>query len=188
MMKRMTGAAMLAVMALAVCIALVAGASSALAADAFKMGVIDPQEVLEKSKAGKRSLDALKEYARTRQKVLSTDEEELKALEAKLKEQAPKASDQDKRAMEEQFRAKIQHYQKQAQEFNQDLQSKQKEIVDDYMKRIAVATKAVAERNGYSLVVDKGSEQTLRIVIYSKDAIDVTDQVIKEFDKLNPVK
>ncbi|MDE3119421.1 MAG: OmpH family outer membrane protein, partial [Nitrospirota bacterium] len=150
--------------------------------------VIDPQEVLEKSKAGKRSLDALKEYARTRQKVLSTDEEELKSLEAKLKEQAPKASDQDKRAMEEQFRAKIQHYQKQAQEFDQDLQSKQKEIVDDYMKRIAVATKAVAERNGYSLVVDKGSEQTLRIVIYNKETIDVTDQVIKEFDKLNPVK
>lgn len=188
MMKRMTGAAMLAVMALAVYIALVAGAPSALAADAFKMGVIDPQEVLEKSKAGKRSLDALKEYARTRQKVLSTDEEELKGLEAKLKEQAPKASDQEKRAMEEQFRAKIQHYQKQAQEFNQDLQGKQKEMVDDYMKRIAVATKAVAERNGYSLVVDKGSEQTLRIVIYNKDTIDVTDQVIKEFDKLNPVK
>ncbi len=188
MMKRMTGAVMLAVVALAVCITLVAGTPPALAADAFKMGVIDPQEVLEKSKAGKRSLDALKEYARTRQKVLSTDEEELKGLEAKLKEQAPKASDQDKRAMEEQFRAKIQHYQKQAQEFNQDLQSKQKEIVDDYMKRIAVATKAVAERNGYSLVVDKGSEQTLRIVIYSKDAIDVTEQVIKEFDKLNPVK
>ncbi|MFM8550924.1 MAG: OmpH family outer membrane protein [Nitrospiraceae bacterium] len=188
MMKRTTGVAILAVVALAFCIALAAGASSATAADAFKMGVIDPQEVLEKSKSGKRSLEALKEYARTRQKVLTTDEEELKAFEGKLKEQGSKVTEQEKRAMEEQFRTKIQHYQKQAQEFNQDLQGKQKELVDDYMKKIAVATKAVAERGGFSVIVDKGSEQTLRIVIFYKDAIDVTDQVTKEFDKLNPVK
>ncbi len=186
MVKRTAGLAMLALAA--VFVLMVMGASSALATDAFKMGVIDPQEVLEKSKAGKRSLDALKEYARTRQKVLSTDEEELKAFENKMKEQAPKLSDQEKQAMEGQFRAKIQHYQKQAQEFNQDLSGKQKEMVDDYMKRIAVATRAVAERGGFSVIVDKGSEQTLRIVIYNKDTIDVTDQVTKEFDKLNPVK
>lgn len=188
MTKRTAGTALLALTTIVLCTVMVMVASPGLAADAFKMGVLDPQEVLEKSKAGKRSLDALKEYARTRQKVLATDEEELKTFENKMKEQASKASDQEKRAMEEQFRTKIQHYQKQAQEFNQDLGGKQKEMVDDYMKRIAVATKAVAERGGFSLVVDKGSEQTLRIVIYSKDTLDLTDQVIKEFDKLNPVK
>ena len=35
------------------------------------MGVIDPQVVLEKSKAGKRALDGLREYVATRQKLLS---------------------------------------------------------------------------------------------------------------------
>lgn len=188
MTQRAAGSTFLTVAAIFLCAVMVMVASPGLAADAFKLGVIDPQEVLEKSKAGKRSLEALKEYARTRQKVLSTDEEELKAFESKMKEQASKLSDQEKKAMEEQFRAKIQRYQKQAQEFNQDLSGKQKEVVDDYMKRIAVATKAVAERGGFSVVVDKGSEQTLRIVIYNKDTIDLTDQVIKEFDKLNPVK
>ena len=37
--------------------------SLAIAADSFKMGVVDPQTVLEKSKSGKRALDTLKEYA-----------------------------------------------------------------------------------------------------------------------------
>ena len=41
------------------------------AAESFKMGVVDPQSVLEKSKAGKRALDTLKEYASTRQKLLA---------------------------------------------------------------------------------------------------------------------
>jgi outer membrane protein len=53
------------------------------------------------------------------------------------------------------------------------------------MKRIQNATKSVAEKSGVSLVVDKGSDQTIKIVIYNKETIDLTDQVIKEFDRVN---
>lgn len=158
---------------------------SAQASDPFKMGIVDPQAVLEKSKAGKKALDGLKEYVTTRQKLLSGDEEELRRTEKTLKEQLAKLSDTEKKEKEAQFRTKVQEYQKRAQEFNQDLQGKQKELVEDYMKKIASATKTVAEKSGYALVVDKGSEQTVKIVIYSKDTIDLTDQVIKEFDRVN---
>jgi outer membrane protein len=133
------------------------------AADTFKMGVVDPQTVLEKSKSGKRALDTLKEYAATRQKLLASDEEELKNLEKQLK----------------------QDYQRRAQEFNQELGAKQKELVDEYMKKIGIATKSVAEKGGFTLVVDKGSESTLKIVLYHRDTLDLTDQVIKEFDRQN---
>jgi len=151
----------------------------------FKMGVIDPQVVLEKSKAGKRALDGLREYVATRQKLLSRDEEELRNTEKQIKEQASKLTDNEKKEKETSFRAKIQDYQKRAQEFNQELQGKQKELVDDYMKKIAVATQAVADKGGYQLVLDKGSEQTVKIVIFNKDTIDLTEQVIKEFDRTN---
>jgi outer membrane protein len=164
------------------CLAHVLGAH---AAESFKMGVIDPQSVLEKSKAGKKALDGLKEYVSTRQKLLSRDEEELRNTEKTLKEASAKMSDAEKKEKETQFRAKIQDYQKRAQEFNQELQGKQKELVDEYMKKIAAATQTVAEKGGFSLVVDRGSEQTIKIVIYSKDTIDLTDQVIKEFVRVH---
>ncbi len=164
---------------------LISSVSGVCAADAFKMGVIDPQTVLEKSKAGKKALDGLKEYVSTRQKLLSRDEEDLRNTEKTLKESVSKLSEGEKKEKEAQFRTKIQEYQKRAQEFNQELQGKQKELVDDYMKRIATATQTVAEKGGFSIVVDKGSEQTIKIVIYSKDTIDLTDQVIKEFDRVN---
>ena len=158
---------------------------AAQATEAFKMGVVDPQAVLEKSKAGKKALDGLKEYVSTRQKLLSGDEEELRNTEKTLKEQAAKLSDTEKKEKETQFRTKVQEFQKRAHEFNQELQGKQKELVDEYMKKISLATKAVAEKGGFALVVDKGSEQTVKIVIYNKDTIDLTDQVIKEFDRVN---
>ena len=159
--------------------------ASTHAAEVFKMGVVDPQFVLEKSKAGKKALDGLKEYVSTRQKLLARDEEDLRNYEKQLKEQASKLSETEKKDKETQFRTKIQDFQKRAQEFNQELQGKQKELVDDYMKKISAATQTVAEKGGFSLVVDKGSEQTVKIVIYSKDTIDLTEQVIKEFDRTN---
>ncbi|MDH4186188.1 MAG: OmpH family outer membrane protein [Nitrospira sp.] len=164
-------------------ILLLASLPSAQAAEAFKMGVVDPQAVLEKSKAGKKALDGLKEYVSTRQKLLSRDEEELRNTEKTLKDQLAKLSDADKKEKEAKFRAKIQDYQRRAQEFNQELQGKQKELVDEYMKKIGTATQTVAEKGGFALVVDKGSEQTVKIVIYNKDSIDLTDQVISEFDR-----
>jgi outer membrane protein len=158
--------------------------AAGLAAE-FKMGVIDPQAVLEKSKAGKRALEGLREYVATRQKLLSRDEEELRNTEKQLKDQVSKLSDTEKKDKEASFRTKIQDYQKRAQEFNQELQGKQKELVDEYMKKIAAATQTVADKGGFQLVLDKGSEQTVKIVIYNKDTIDLTEQVIKEFDRVN---
>jgi len=166
-------------------ILLLASLPAAQAAEAFKMGVVDPQAVLEKSKAGKKALDGLKEYVSTRQKLLSGDEEDLRNTEKTLKEQIAKLSDAEKKEKETQFRTKVQDYQKRAQTYNQELQGKQKELVDEYMKKIASATQTVAEKSGFALVVDKGSEQTVKIVIYNKDTIDLTDQVIKEFDRAN---
>ena len=155
------------------------------ASDPFKMGVVDPQTVLEKSKAGKRALDGLKEYVTVRQKLLSKDEEDLRNYEKQIKDQLPKMSETEKKEKETQFRTKVQDFQKRAQDFNQELQKKQKELVDEYMKKISAATKTTAEKGGFSLVVDKGSEQTVKIVIYNKDTIDLTEQVIKEFDLTN---
>ncbi len=164
---------------------LLASLPAAQAAEAFKMGVVDPQSVLEKSKAGKKALDGLKEYVSTRQKMLSRDEEDLRNLEKQLKDQESGLSESAKKDKQTAFRAKVQDYQKRAQEFNQELQGKQKELVDDYMKKIGAATQTVAERGGFSIVVDKGSEQTVKIVIYNKDTIDLTEQVIKEFDRVH---
>lgn len=155
------------------------------ASDSFKMGVVDPQTVLEKSKAGKRALDGLKEYVNVRQKLLAKDEEDLRNYEKQIKDQLPKMSETEKKEKSAQFQTKVQDFQKRAQDFNQELQKKQKELVDEYMKKIMAATQTTAEKGGFSLVVDKGSEQTVKIVIYNKDALDLTKQVIEEFDKTN---
>lgn len=185
MLYTRTRMTVLALATLVTCGIVAAFAETGSAAEAFKMGVVDPQAVLEKSTAGRRALDGLKEHATSRQKQLAKDEEELKKLESQLKAQESVQSESQKREKQAQFRTKIQDYQKRVQDFNQELAVKQKELVDEYMKKIQIATKAVADKGGVSLVVDKGSDATIRIVIYNKETIDLTEQVIQEFNKQN---
>lgn len=164
---------------------LVLGLVPRLSAESIKVGVMDPQTVLERTKAGKRALDGIKEFSASRQKIIAADDDQLKQLERELKSQESSLSEVSKREKQEQFRAKLQNYQKRLQDFNREIQVKQKEMAEEYQKKIDEAAAAVAEHNGYAAVIDKGNEATLRIVIYHHDAIDLTDQVVKEFDRRN---
>ncbi len=172
----------LVTMGVLTCFSILWSLSTVWAASSFKVGLIDPQLVIEKSRDGQRALATLKEHASVRQKLLKADEEELK----KLQEQGQNAtnpSDAEKQALQEHFQRKFQEYQKRGQEFQQELAQKQKDMVLEYMKKIEAATKAVAERHGFDLVLDKGSEATLKIAIYSKKGLDITEEVVKEFNR-----
>jgi outer membrane protein len=162
---------------------IVLAATGGAAADRLKVGVISQQEVMEKSKAGKRALDTMKEFAASRQRIIGADDEELKNLEKDLKAQEAALSEATRREKAEQFRTKFENYQKRLGDFNREVQAKQKEMTEEYMKKIDDATSAVAGREGYTAVLDTGSAATLRVVIYANHAVDLTDSVIKEFDR-----
>ena len=172
----------LVTMGVLTCFSMLWSLSPVWAASSFKVGLIDPQLVIEKSRDGQRALATLKEHASVRQKLLKADEEELKKLQEEG-QNAKNPSDAEKQALQEHFQRKFQEYQKRGQEFQQELAQKQKDMVLEYMKKIEAATQAVAERHGFDLVLDKGSEATLKIAIYSKKGLDITDEVVKEFNR-----
>lgn len=164
-------------------VVLVIWAQQAQAVDAQKIGVMDQQAVMERSKAGKSALDEIKQYSATRQKIIDADEQELKDLERTLQESISKLSEADKQEKQEQFRGKVEAYQRRLQEFNREVQQKQRDMVWEYSKRIGEAAQIVAQKEGYVAIFDKGNEALVRIVLYHHPGLDVTDLIVKEFDR-----
>ncbi|MDP3091321.1 MAG: OmpH family outer membrane protein [Nitrospira sp.] len=158
---------------------------AAVAAETFKVGVMDQQAVMEQSKAGKRALEEMKSYSLTRQKIVNADDQELKDMEQSLQDPNSKLSEQAKQEKQEQFRTKLEAYQRRLADFNREVQQKQREMVTEYAKKIAAAAQAVAQKDGYQAILDKGSDAMVRIVLYHQPALDVTDRVVKEFDSQN---
>ena len=161
------------------------GPPQTFAAKGFKVGVVDPQTIIENTKAGKRALATLKEHAQVRQKLIASDEEELKSIQEEL-QNSDSLSDKEKQTKQGLFQRKLQEYQRRGQEFQTELGNKQQAMVNEFLGKIQVVIKAVADRHGFSLVIDKGSGATLKIVLYSRKGLDITNEVIKEFNKKFP--
>ena len=157
--------------------------SPGLSAETFQVAVMDQQVVIAQSKAGKRALEELKAYSVTRQKIINADDQELKDLQQAI--QDGKSTDSVKQEKQGQFQAKLEAYQRRLTDFNREIQQKQREMVAEYSKKVQAAAQAVGEKNGYAAVIDKGSEAVIKIVLYHQPALDVTDQVVKEFDRQN---
>jgi outer membrane protein len=158
-------------------------AASVNASDAIKIAVMDQQAVIERSKVGKAALEEVKTYQATRQKIITADEQELKELEQAIQDPNSKLSEAAKQEKQEQFRSKVEAYQRRLQDFNREIQQKQREMAAEYSKKIADAAQAVAQKEGFVAVLDKGNESMFRIVLYHQPALDVTDLVVKEFDR-----
>ncbi|WP_447979692.1 OmpH family outer membrane protein [Candidatus Nitrospira bockiana] len=165
--------------------AVLATAGAVSAAESYKVGVVDQQAVLERSKAGKRAIESLKEFTAARQRIIAVDDEELKKVEGELKSQDSGLTEQQRREKQEQFRVKFENYQRRLQDFNREIQAKQRELAQEYQKKIEQAAAAVGERMGLAAILDKGNEAAMRIVIYANGSVDVTEQVLKEFDRQN---
>ena len=157
--------------------------SPGLSSEGFSVAVMDQQKVIEYSKAGKRAIDELKAYSTARQKIITADEQELKELQQAM--QDGKLTDSAKQEKQGQLQVKMEAYQRRLADFQREIQQKQREMVTEYSKKIQVAAQAVGEKNGYAAIVDKGIEAAMKIVIYYQPALDLTDQVVKEFDRQN---
>ena len=158
-------------------------AQPAQAADRVKVAMMDQQQVIERSVAGKRALEDLKTYSTTRQKIIDSDDQELKELEKGIQDAT--LSEEVRKEKQEHFRTKLDAYQRRIQDFNREVQEKQRAMVAEYAQKIQAAAAAVAQKEGYIAVIDKGSEATVKIVLYSHPSIDLTDQIVKEFDRQN---
>ncbi len=153
------------------------------AADQIKIAVVDQQAVVGRSVAGKRALETLKEFSTSRQRILASDNEEIQGLEKDLRESPPNLSEAAKRDKQERFRTKYEGYQRRLQDFQREVQTTQKELDDEYQKKIKEVVGDVAQKQGFTAVLDKGSDATLKIVIYAQPAVDLTEAVLKEFDR-----
>ena len=157
--------------------------SPGLSDDTFKVAVINQQMVVEQSKAGKRALEELKAYSMTRQKIINADDQELKELQQAM--QDGKLSDSAKQEKQGQFQVKLEAYQRRLADFNREIQQKQRELVAEFTKKVQAAAQAVGEKTGYTAIIDKGNETAMKIVLFHQPGLDLTDQVVKEFDRQN---
>ncbi len=148
-----------------------------------KVGVVDQTRVLSETNAGKKAKDSLSAFSKNRQALIEMEEKELRRMEEDFGRQASVLSATAKREREEQFRRRMAEYQQKASEMNREVQEKQRDVLEGFREKVELIVGKVSKRLGLQLVMDKGKGGP---TIYSDEGLDITGQVIDEFNHQYP--
>jgi len=147
----------------------------------FKLAYVDVQKAIEKTSMGKKAKEEMKKEADKKNKEL----EKKKSDVDKMREDIEK-----KRSVlaEEAFAKRASELQEEMQRFNQiaakaqaELQKKEAELLEPIVKKMKVVIEKLAKEKSISMVIQ--SNQNAQIVLYAATEFDLTDDLVKAFDK-----
>jgi outer membrane protein len=144
------------------------------------IGVMEPQRVLSETDAGKKAMESLSTFAKSRQALVESEEKELRRMEEDFMKQASVLSANAKKEREEQFRRRMTEYQQKANQMNREVQEKQKEVLEGFRVKIEKVVARLAQQMGLAVVVEKGRGSP---TVYYDASLDITTKVIDEFNK-----
>jgi outer membrane protein len=144
----------------------------ALAARELKVGIIDTQKVLREAKAAKSANEVLQKDLDAKRATLAAKGKEVQ----RLQDEANKATGADKKDKMDKLQDVAKEYKRLDTDLGEDLKKKQVELSQKLITEIRQVVKTVADRESYTLVLEKGA------VVLSDDSFDITDKVIKQYD------
>lgn len=150
--------------------------SAGLAAD--RIGVIDLDLIMDESKAGKEANAILAAFVEERQQALIPIEARLEELAHAL-DNNEKPLDQAERASKEsEFDALYEQYVAMVNQYEAEIEDALQSLRNQLLSDIGVVLQMVGDRGGFTLIVDVAN------VYYYRRTIDLTFEVIREYDEL----
>jgi outer membrane protein len=153
---------------------------SAFAVSQVKVGVVNAQEILQKTKKGVEIQKRLEQLQNKKQLELKTKQEEIKKLEKEVLSPALNQETRQKKTLDLQTKRKnLKRYIEDAQ--NEIQRASQKELVE-LEKAVMPLIDQIGKSKGFTIIFDI----TRPGIVYFDQAIDVTAEVIKAFDAKFP--
>jgi outer membrane protein len=152
------------------------------AGTAFKAGIVDIERCMKESSEGKRITESLKQELDAMQQRYAKAQKELTDLQKEIEKQSLMLSTEAKENKQIEYDKKNRDFSYLSQDLTEEAQTAQQDANQKILKQLYATIQSVAKLQGYDLVLEKSNTGLL----YSSEAIDMTDQIIKEINKTKP--
>ncbi len=143
-----------------------------------KIGVINSQEVLERSVEGKRVIARLTEKDKQNQATLTKLDDEIRQLETRLNTQRLTLSEEALYNMNADLQKKQTDRKRVAEDAVRDFQDLQVKLFNKIQSELIPIIEALGKEKGIDLIFDLAKSGA----VYFNPAIDLTEEVIKRYD------
>jgi outer membrane protein len=160
------------------CLCLCFLSAPALAKD-VKIGVIDLQDVLEKSDPGQKAIDELKGEFKDVKSKLDKKKQAIDELKQQIQKQSLMLSQEAQMDKEMEYRQKVRDFQDLYKSYQQKMKLKEKKLREPIIDELVKVVKDYGQEHGYTVILDKRNSG----VIFNADAVEITNTIIVQLNK-----
>lgn len=151
------------------------GAASARA-ESYKIGVVDPNRVVERSPQYEAAGKALQLEVEERERSLRQQQEQIAVLQGKLERDAALMSESEMQRLQNDIRSRTRKLKYAQDEFQEDLSLRQNELRTKLGKQVQEVVVELAKELGIDLVISEG-------LVYYSPRVDISDLVIERLKR-----
>jgi outer membrane protein len=144
-----------------------------------KIGVVDPQRLLEESPQGKAMLDAMRAEFAPRERTLQAQQQALKAKQDKLQKDSATMTDEQRTRAEKDLRDGAREFERARSEFQDDISARRNEEMSRLQKTLGDEVRTYAKTQNFDVVLSTEG------VVYAAPAYDVTPAVLTALQARN---
>lgn len=152
------------------------------AAENQKIALVSLQKALNMVDDGKKAQDALHKDYELKKKQLDALKTDLEKMNTDLEGQKAVLSQDAMNTKRKDLQAKFLDLQTKAADYERDLRTKASDTTQKILLALRGIVVEMSKQQNYSLVIENSAET----VLYSQDAVDITDQVIAMYNKKKP--
>ncbi len=141
-----------------------------------RLAYVDVQRALNECDAGRRAKVDFQTRVQTLESKLQKEQSQVQALKDELEKKGDLMNPDQRQSLQDQYTAKARDFDRQYKDARDELQQRDNEVTGKIVHDLAQIIRSLGERNGYTMVMEKGS------ILWGAPGIDITDQVIRTYN------
>lgn len=158
---------------------LLAMAAAGTARADVRLVYVDIQRALNECRAGKQAKTDFRTRIERLQSQLQKEQEDVEGLKRQLEQKGALMQPDQRQNLEDDYTKKLRQFQDDYKNSRDELQQRDNEVTGAIVRDLATVVRKLGEKNGYTMVMEKGS------LLWAVPGIDITDEVIRAYDAMN---
>jgi len=154
-------------------------AMPSLGADVAKIGIVDFQKILETSRAGKAAQAEISKHGKKMESALKQQQAELQEMKRTMDREALVMSREKREEKERAFRINLNDLRTLEKKYKADLAGLNKRLITTLQNGVFKLVEELGKKEGFLLIMEKREAG----IMYSPEALDITDRLIQAYNK-----
>lgn len=157
---------------------LVTFATPAAFAD-VKIGYVDMQRAIQETGAGKKAKKELEENFNKKKKDLEKFEADIKKKGEEFEKRSMAMNEDARNKKNAEIQGEMRKYQEMAAKSQMEIQKQERDLTQPIVTKLRADLESIAKKEDYTIIFEKSENG----VMWAKKELDLTDRLIKDYDK-----